>query len=112
MFRVSGQLTKIDVQANSFLWNMVRKFVTALMMVGSGVRDIEWLEQMLDPESYEEGIEPASAYGLTLTKVEYSRPIEWIEDSYSIHWAHQNMHEHLVRHRVMAEVLEGLVLKD
>lgn len=110
--RVSGQLTKIDIQANSFLWNMVRKVVTALMMVGSGVRDVEWLEQMLDPESYEEGIEPASPYGLTLTDVEYSQPIEWIEDGYSIHWAHENIHEHLIRHRVMAEVLEGLVLKD
>lgn len=110
--RVSGQLTKIDVKANSFLWNMVRKVVTALMMVGSGVRDVEWLEQMLDPESYEEGIEPASAYGLTLTKVEYSLPIEWTEDGYSIHWAHENIHEHLIRHRVMAEVLEGLVPQD
>ncbi len=110
--RVSGALTKIDVQANSFLWNMVRKVVTALMMVGSGVRDIEWLEQMLDPESYEEGIEPASSYGLTLTKVEYSQPIEWTEDSYSIRWAHEHIHEHLIRHRVMAEVLEGLVPRD
>lgn len=110
--RVSGALTKIDVRANSFLWNMVRKVVTALMMVGSDVRDIEWLEQMLDPESYEEGIEPAAAYGLTLTKVDYKIPIEWIEDGYSMHWAHEHMYEHLIRHRVMAEVLEGLVPQD
>ncbi|MCL7410278.1 MAG: tRNA pseudouridine(38-40) synthase TruA [Methanosarcinaceae archaeon] len=110
--RVSGALTKIDVQANSFLWNMVRKFVTALTMVGSGVRDIEWLEQMLNPELYEEGLEPAAAYGLTLTKVDYTQPIEWIEDSYSIRRAHEHIHEHLIRHRVMAEVLEGLVPQD
>lgn len=107
--RVSGALTKIDVQANSFLWNMVRKVVTALMMVGSDVRDIEWLEQMLDPESYEEGIEPALAYGLILTKVDYPHPIEWIEDGYTIRRAHEHIHEHLIRHRVMAEVLENLV---
>ena len=110
--RVSGQLTKLDIKANSFLWNMVRKIVTALMMVGSDVRDIEWLEQMMDPESYEEGIEPASSYGLTLMQVDYPMPIEWIEDSYSIRRAHEHIHEHLIRHRVMAEVLENLVPHD
>ncbi|MGP8336785.1 MAG: tRNA pseudouridine(38-40) synthase TruA [Methanosarcinaceae archaeon] len=110
--RVSGPLTRIDIQANSFLWNMVRKVVTALMMVGSGVRDIEWLEQMLNPESYEEGIESAPAYGLTLMQVDYPQPIEWIEDSYAIRRAHEHIHEHLIRHRVMAEVLENLVLRD
>ncbi|HJH31582.1 MAG TPA: tRNA pseudouridine(38-40) synthase TruA [Methanosarcinaceae archaeon] len=110
--RVSGPLTRIDVQANSFLWNMVRKVVTALMMVGSDVRDMEWLEQMLDPESYEEGIEPASAYGLTLMQVDYPQLIRWIEDGYTIRRAHEHIHEHLIRHRVMAEVLENLVLHD
>ena len=110
--RVSGALTKIDVQADSFLWNMVRKIVTALMMVGSDVRDIEWLKQMLEPESYEEGIEPASAYGLTLTKVDYPHPIEWIEDGHAIRRAHEHIHEHLIRHRVMAEVLENLIPQD
>jgi tRNA pseudouridine38-40 synthase len=91
---------------------MVRKIVTALMMVGSDVRDIEWLEQMMDPESYEEGIEPASSYGLTLTNVDYPMSIEWTEDSYSIRRAHEHIHDHLIRHRVMAEVLEGLVPQD
>ena len=59
--------------------------------------------------SYEEGIEPASAYGLTLTKVDYPHPIEWIEDGYTIRRAHEHIYEHLIRHRVMAEVLENLV---
>jgi tRNA pseudouridine38-40 synthase len=107
--RVSGAFTKIDVQADSFLWNMVRKVVTALMMVGSGVRDLEWLEQMLDPESYEEGVEPAPAYGLTLMQVNYTLPIEWTDDGYAIRRANEHVHEHLVRYRVMGEVLEQLV---
>jgi tRNA pseudouridine38-40 synthase len=107
--RVSGAFTKIDVQADSFLWNMVRKMVTSLMMVGSGVRDLEWLEQMLDPESYEEGVEPAPAYGLTLMQVDYTLPIEWTDDGYAIRRAREHVHEHLVRHRVMGEVLEQLV---
>ncbi|WP_094227113.1 tRNA pseudouridine(38-40) synthase TruA [Methanolobus psychrotolerans] len=110
--RVSGTLTKIDVQANSFLWNMVRKMVTALTMVGSGARDEEWLNQMLDPESYEEGLEPAAAYGLTLMEVEYPQPIDWCEDSYAIRRANENVHDYLVRHRVMAEVMDHLVPKE
>ncbi len=110
--RVSGTLTKIDLQANSFLWNMVRKIVTALTMVGSGVRDEAWLQQMLHPETYEEGLEPAPAYGLTLMEVLYSNPIEWCEDPYSIRRANENFKEYMIRHRVMAEVMEHLVPKD
>ncbi len=48
--RVDGELTKIDVVGNSFLWNMVRKIVTALSMIGKGVRDNDWLLQMLNPD--------------------------------------------------------------
>ncbi|AKB17005.1 tRNA pseudouridine synthase A [Methanosarcina sp. WWM596] len=69
--RVDGEITKIDVVGNSFLWNMVRKIVTALSMIGKGVRDNDWLLQMLNPEIYEEGIEPAPPYGLTLMGVNY-----------------------------------------
>ncbi|UGV40322.1 tRNA pseudouridine(38-40) synthase TruA [Methanococcoides orientis] len=107
--RVSGNLTRIDVEANSFLWNMIRKIVTALMMVGSGVRDEEWLEQMLDPDSYEEGLEPAHAYGLVFMDVHYPIAIDWMEDGYAIRRAHERVHDHLVRYRVMADVLEHLL---
>lgn len=106
--RVSGNITRIDVEANSFLWNMVRKIVSALMMVGSGVRDEEWLAQMLDPESYEEGLEPAQAYGLVLMDVKYPIPLEWVEDGYAIRRAHERVHDHLVRYRVMADILSHL----
>ncbi|KXS44531.1 MAG: tRNA pseudouridine synthase A [Methanolobus sp. T82-4] len=110
--RVSGTLTKIDIQANSFLWNMVRKIVTALTMVGSDVRDEEWLQQMLEPEFYEEGLECAPPYGLTLMEVNYPEPIEWTEDAYSIRRANEVFHEYTVRHRVMAEVMDHLVPKE
>jgi tRNA pseudouridine38-40 synthase len=110
--RVSGALTKIDVEANSFLWNMVRKMVTALTMVGSLIRDEAWLKQMLEPESYEEGLEPAQSYGLTLMEVKYPMPIQWVYDSYSLRRASEKVQEYLVRHRVMAEVMQELVPKD
>ncbi len=107
--RVSGNLTKIDIQANSFLRNMVRKMVAALTLVGSGVRDEQWLDQMLDPEYYEEGLEPAPAYGLTLMEVQYIQPIDWCEDAYAIRRANEKVHEYMVRHRVMAEVMDNLI---
>ena len=106
--RVDGDLTKIDVVGNSFLWNMVRKIVTALSMIGKGVRDNDWLLQMLNPDIYEEGIEPAPAYGLTLLKVNYDEKMGWIEDNYSIRRASNLNQKHILRHRVMAEVLEEL----
>lgn len=110
--RVEGQLTKIDVIGNSFLWNMVRKIVTALTMIGSGVRDQDWLLQMLNPEIYEEGIEPAPPYGLTLMEVKYKDPIKWVEDSYSVQRAAEMNYRHILQHRVMAEVLKELISQE
>lgn len=109
--RVDGELTKIDVIGTSFLWNMVRKIVTALAMIGKGTRDSDWLLQMLDPDIYEEGIEPAPAYGLTLMKVNYRDEIKWIEDNYSIRRAGEQNQKRILRYRVMAEVLEELILR-
>lgn len=110
--RVDGELTKIDVVGNSFLWNMVRKIVTALSMIGKGVRDNDWLLQMLNPDIYEEGIEPAPAYGLTLMKVNYEEKIEWVGDNYSIRRAGEQNQKRILRHRVMAEVLGELMFQE
>jgi len=107
--RVDGNLTKIDVVGNSFLWNMVRKIVTALSMIGKGFRDNDWLLQMLDPDMYEEGIEPAPAYGLTLMKINYEEKIPWIEDDYSIRRTMEQNGKNIIKYRVMAEVLEELI---
>lgn len=107
--RVDGELTKIDVVGNSFLWNMVRKIVTALAMIGKGVRDNDWLLQMLNPDIYEEGIEPAPAYGLTLVKINYDEDIPWVEDNYSIRRAGEQNEKNIIRYRVMAEVLDELI---
>jgi len=38
--RVLGSFVIIDVTADSFLWNMVRRIVTGLMLVGSGKKDV------------------------------------------------------------------------
>ncbi len=110
--RVNGNLIKIDIEAKTFLWKMVRKVATALVMVGSSVRDLDWFKQMLDPEAYEEGLKPAPAYGLTLMDVQYQQPPEWIDDGYAIRRANGHVQENLVYHRVMGEVMGEFMMKD
>jgi tRNA pseudouridine38-40 synthase len=67
---------------------------------------------MLNPDFYEEGIEPAPAYGLTLMKVNYEEKLEWIEDNYSIRRAGEQNQKRILRHRVMAEVLGELTSQE
>ena len=105
--RVSGNFTILDVIASSFAWHMVRKIATALTMIGSGVRDKDWLEQMLNPAEFEEGLEPAPAHGLILRDVTYEN-IEWVEDRYAMKRAAENLREHLSWHSVMSEVLKEM----
>jgi tRNA pseudouridine38-40 synthase len=97
-----GDIYLIDIEADSFLWNMVRKIVTALRLVGENKRPNEWIERMFDPE-YREGIPPAPAAGLYLKKVSYEG-IAWDEEDYSRQRAQQRMLHSFERQYTMAEV--------
>ena len=107
--RITGPLIKLDIEADGFLWNMVRKIVTALKMVGSGVRDTEWIKQMLNPATYEEGIQSAHPYGLTLMSVNFPNKIDWKVDTYSVRKATELFKEKQLYNRVMSEVYENLI---
>ncbi|MCZ7393592.1 MAG: tRNA pseudouridine(38-40) synthase TruA [Candidatus Methanoperedens sp.] len=98
------EFTVIDIRADYFLWHMVRKIATALKMVGSGARDMRWLEQMLNPKAFTEGLEPAPAYGLVFRNVEYENII-WDEDAYAKKVMSENLEERFLMHGVMAEML-------
>lgn len=102
--RVEREFTIMDIQANYFLWHMVRKVATSLKMVGNGSRDEKWLEQMLHPGEYTEGLEPAPAYGLILKNVEYP-DIEWVEDDYAKKTTFEILRKKFLWHGVMAEIL-------
>jgi tRNA pseudouridine38-40 synthase len=99
-----GEIMIMDIRANYFLWRMVRKIATAMKMVGSGAKDISWLEQMLNPAKFIGALEPAPAYGLVLRSVEY-KDVTWDEDAYSKKVMSENLEEQLLRHKVMAEML-------
>lgn len=97
-----GDIYLIDVEADSFLWNMVRKIVTALRLVGENKRPNDWIGRMFDPE-YREGIPPAPAAGLYLKKVNYEG-IAWDEEVYSRQRAQQRMMHSFEWQYTMTEV--------
>ncbi|MFQ6062234.1 MAG: tRNA pseudouridine(38-40) synthase TruA [Methanosarcinales archaeon] len=102
-----GEFILINIKANSFMWNMVRKIVTALTLISNGIKDEEWLSKMLNPRQYREGLESAPEYGLILKKVEYSN-IKWIEDEYSKKRAYKKIHNLFLLHSVMSKSLDVL----
>jgi len=102
-----GDLYVIDVEADSFLWNMVRKIVTGLRLVGSNKRPAQWVERMLKPDEYREGIPPALAAGLYLVNVAYPG-VEFIEEDYSKGRAYQRLLHAYEWQRTTAEVFGEL----
>ncbi|MCZ7385349.1 MAG: tRNA pseudouridine(38-40) synthase TruA [Candidatus Methanoperedens sp.] len=105
--RVKREFTIMDITANYFLWHMVRKIATAMKMVGCGARDIFWLEQMLLPSEFTEGLEPAPAYGLILKNVEYEN-VAWTEDTYTKKIISERLEEQFLWHGVMAEMIREI----
>ena len=71
----------IDIIGESFLWNMVRKIVGALDLVGKGKKPVEWIDKLLD-ENHREGVPTFPAEGLIL--VEAKVDVDYIYDNYSI----------------------------
>jgi tRNA pseudouridine38-40 synthase len=98
-----GDFYVIDVEADSFLWNMVRKVVTGLRLVGSNKRPAQWIELMLKPDEHREGIPPALAASLYLMKVDYPG-ITFEEEKYSKDRAYQRMWHSFEWQYSMAEV--------
>ncbi len=74
-------LVTLDIRADGFLWNMVRKIVRSLEMIGSGEKDQDWIEELFNPElNY--GAPTAPAEGLILMDVGY-QGLDWQIDEYS-----------------------------
>lgn len=72
----------LDVRADGFLWNMVRKIVCTLEKIGAKEKDPEWIYDLLNNE-LNCGAPMAPAEGLILMDVGYEG-IEWHLDEYSM----------------------------
>lgn len=97
----------IDVEASGFLRKMVRKMVSALRMVGSGMKNKRWVENLLKLKITEQ-IEPAPAFGLLLKNVSY-RGIKFMEDEYTSRKITARLKKDLIFHATIADVLEDMM---
>lgn len=71
-----GEYIWIDVEADGFLYNMVRAIAGTLMNVGRGYWPIEKVAEILSAEDRKEAGPTAPAQGLFLMRVTYPRGIE------------------------------------
>ncbi|HZZ72667.1 MAG TPA: tRNA pseudouridine(38-40) synthase TruA [Pirellulales bacterium] len=65
------ELLQLEVEADGFLYHMVRNIVGTLALVGRGKRPAEWLTEVLRALDRRAGGPTAPAQGLFLVKVEY-----------------------------------------
>ncbi len=61
----------VDIQANAFLYHMVRNIVGSLLLIGQGKKDISWLEEVLVNKNRKLAAATAPASGLYLVEVGY-----------------------------------------
>ena len=66
-----GDFVVLDIEANAFLYHMVRNLVGSLQMVGVGQRPREWIAQLLEGKDRTLGGDTASASGLYLQSIAY-----------------------------------------
>jgi tRNA pseudouridine38-40 synthase len=62
-----------EVEANGFLYNMVRAIVGTLVEVGRGARDAAWVKSVLDSADRAAGGPTAPPQGLFLVEVDYGQ---------------------------------------
>jgi tRNA pseudouridine38-40 synthase len=96
----------VDLEADSFLRKMVRKIVAALIIVGRGLRDSQWLEALLERRISEQ-LEPVPACGLVLRNVSYP-DLTFTVDEYARRRMVSRLTTELQFHATVAEVLREM----
>ncbi|MDO4632240.1 MAG: tRNA pseudouridine(38-40) synthase TruA [Eubacteriales bacterium] len=66
-----GEMIRIRIRGNGFLYNMVRIIVGTLIRIGSGYYPADHMEKILEAKDRQAAGETAPAHGLTLVKIEY-----------------------------------------
>lgn len=69
--KAEADLVTIEIDANGFLYNMVRAIVGSLVEVGRGVRSESWISEILVAADRRLAGPTAPAHGLCLVKVHY-----------------------------------------
>lgn len=66
-----GDFVLIDIQANAFLHHMVRNIAGSLLLVGSGIKSIGWIAELLEGGDRTLAADTAPGDGLYLVAVNY-----------------------------------------
>ncbi len=100
-------ITIIDVVAESFLWNMVRKMVHVIKMVGMGEMEEEEISLLLNP-NIPASITPLPPDGLILMDVMY-KDIEFTLDNYAKNNFIKTIKEEYIKRRTIAAAEEEMI---
>jgi tRNA pseudouridine38-40 synthase len=66
-----GALVLVEIEADGFLYNMVRTIVGTLVEVGRGTHPSAWISEVLAAADRRAAGQTAPALGLALIRVEY-----------------------------------------
>jgi len=66
-----GDLVWITLEADAFLYRMARTMVSALLIVGTGERPVEWIEALLASRDHRLAPPPAAPQGICLVGIRY-----------------------------------------
>ena len=69
-----GDFIIFEIEANAFLHHMVRNIAGTLMKIGSGHKEPQWMQEVLEAKSRRRAAETAPAEGLYLMRVTYPEP--------------------------------------
>ncbi len=103
-----GGVLCFTLSARSFLWMMARKIVSVLLMVGSNVKSIDFVESLLNPEfKPREGIKPVDPEGLILYDIKY--PFEFVACEKSRKQFMSYLRERFYKSITASSVFNGLI---
>ena len=77
--RPAPHLAELEITADAFCHSMVRALVGAMLNVGDGRRDLDWLSEYLNLRVRGPGVTVAAARGLVLDHVAYPSAAEMAE---------------------------------
>ena len=95
-----GELIVIDVQANAFLLHMVRNLAGVLMDIGSGVKEIDWMTELLHLQDRNKGSVTASPKGLYFVDVIYPGYPDIPQGPYLPHLLSSLLHSRSLRNAI------------
>lgn len=100
----SGNVIVVEIKGESFLWEMVRRIVTALKLCGSDVLSIEEIKRMLK-EKVGRKLPPAPPENLVLWEVKYDG-VFFEKDPYAVEKVKKEFFEKFAQHLITASIFE------